>query len=70
MSTPRDREELILNPVTGKLDMVRSFNVDRIVTSGYNAAGTPRVTYDIASHSFIDAQFEVVCDLNGNVVSI
>lgn len=70
MSTPRDKDELVLNPVTGELDMVRKFNEDRIVTAKLNAAGQPRKIWDPASNTFIDDGPAVVVDNNGNVVVV
>lgn len=67
---PSDREELVLNPTTGKLDMVRIFNPDRIITHERNAAGTKLMTYDYASGTHIEAGPEVVVDQYGNVVTV
>lgn len=65
----RDKDELILNPVTGKLDMIRKFNPDRIVVSEYNAAGGQRVAWNVASSSWVEDGPVVVIDNNGNVVT-
>lgn len=67
---PSDREELSLNPITGKLDLVRQFNPDRIVTAERNSAGTKFATFDKASETFLDDGPRVVIDLNGNVVTM
>jgi hypothetical protein len=69
MSSPKDREELVLNPITGKLDVVRIFNPDRIVTAERNSAGHRFQTWDAASGTFIDDAPVVVIDNNGNVVT-
>lgn len=73
MATPKrpaDREELSLNPVTKKLDLVRTFNPDRILTHERNAAGTLLTTYDSASQTHIEAGPDVVVDQYGNVVTV
>lgn len=67
---PSDRDELVLNPITGKLDVVRIFNPDRIVTAQRNAAGTIQTTYDRASQTYIDDGPRVVIDNDGNVVTM
>ena len=69
MST-RDKDSLVLNPITGELDFVRIFNENRIVTSEYNAAGSRRMTYDSFSGTHVDDGPIVVVDNNGNVVVI
>ncbi len=67
---PADKEELVINPTTGKLDVVRIFNPDRILTHERNAAGTKLMTYDYASQTHIEAGPEIVVDQNGNVVTV
>lgn len=64
-----DNDEAIINPFTGELDMVRNFNVNRIVTNSFNQAGNPLVIYDPLSGLYLDAGPSVVVDINGNVVS-
>jgi len=67
---PTDDDELVLNPITKKLDMVRNFNADRIVTATLNQAGQPRMTFDVASNSQIPDGPTVVIDNDGNVVTV
>lgn len=70
LKRPSDREELSLNPITKKLDLVRQFNPDRIITHERNVAGTLLSTYDYASDSHIIAGPDVVVDQYGNVVTV
>jgi hypothetical protein len=70
MSLVKDKEKYVLNPITGELDLVLVFNEDRIITADYNAAGSPFVTYDIYSNSFIMDYDQVVVDEEGNIVSL
>lgn len=66
----RDKDSLILNPITGELDFVRIFNENRIIVSEYNAAGSRRMTYDAFSGTHLDDGPIVVVDNNGNVVVV
>jgi hypothetical protein len=66
---PADREELVINPTTGKLDVVRIFDPNRIVTHERNAAGTKLMTWDAASQTFIEDGPDIVIDQYGNVVT-
>lgn len=68
--TVKDKETVLFNPITGKLDMSLKFNPDRIVTNERNAAGTLLMTYDPASGLFIHADPTIVTDNNGNVVVV
>lgn len=69
-SRPADREELVLNPVTGKLDVVSQFNPNRIVTAERNSAGHKFVTYDFQTGQYLEDGPRVVVDGNGNVVTM
>lgn len=69
MSSPKDKEELVLNPITGKLDIVKTFNPDRIITAQRNAAGQKFMTWDVASESFIEDGPRIITDEEGNVVT-
>jgi hypothetical protein len=69
-NSPRDKEELVLNPITGQLDVVRNFNSDRIVTAQRNSAGHIFHTWDPAYGVFLEDGPRVVIDNNGNVVTI
>jgi hypothetical protein len=66
----KDKTAIDFNPITGKLDLVRKFNADRIVTNERNAAGTMLVTYDLASATYIEQDPLVVTDNEGNVVVV
>ena len=66
----KDKTSYEYNFDTEKVDIVKKFNVDRIVTVEYNAAGTKNMTYDQASGTHINEGFQVVTDENGNVVVI
>jgi len=70
MSTTRDREKFVLNPITGELDLVLVFNENRIITAQYNMAGAPYYTYDAYSNTFIPDGPKVVVDNDGNVVVV
>jgi hypothetical protein len=65
---PADREELSLNPITKKLDLVRQFNPDRIVTANRNSAGHKFQTYDVQTNNYLEDGPRVVIDNDGNVV--
>ena len=66
---PADREELVLNPVTGELDVVRIFDPNRIVTAQRNSAGHKFQTYDVQTGTYLEDGPRVVIDNNGNVVT-
>lgn len=68
--TVKDKETILFNPITGKLDMALKFNPDRIVTNERNSAGTLLMTYDSASGLFIPMDPVVVTDNEGNVVVV
>lgn len=67
---PSDRDELVLNPITGKLDMVRIFNPDRIVTCERNSAGHKFQTFDVQTQNYLEDGPRVVIDQYGNVVTM
>jgi hypothetical protein len=64
----KDKEELVLNPVTKKLDTVRSFNENRIVTHEKNSVGNPLVMFDPVAAAYVSLDFLTVTDNDGNVV--
>lgn len=68
MKKPRDVDSLVLNPVTGKLDMVRTFDPDRILTHSKNQAGNKLVHFDPESGLYLAGEDQIVTDENGNVV--
>lgn len=68
--TVKDKETILFNPITGKLDMALKFNPDRIVTNERNAAGTMLMTYDPASGMHIPSDPAIVTDNAGNVVVV
>lgn len=70
ISRPADREELVLNPITGKLDVVTQFNPNRIVTCERNSAGHKFQTYDVQTGTYLEDGPRVVIDMNGNVVTM
>ena len=67
---PVDDMDFELNPTTGELDLFTDFNTNRILTSDMIHTGSIRVTYDLASASFIADNPVVVIDNNGNVVNV
>jgi len=69
MADPRDKIQYVFNPFTGKLEAVKTFNADRIVTNSLNGAGHPRLIWDAASSSFIADGPDIVVDNDGNVVT-
>lgn len=68
--TVKDKETILFNPITGKLDMALKFNPDRIVCNERNSAGTLLMTYEPSSGLFIPMDPVVVTDNNGNVVVV
>jgi len=68
--SPKDREDIVLNALTGKLDVVVKFNPDRILTHQYNAAGNKNMIYDPASNTHIEMDPQIVFDNLGNVVVV
>lgn len=65
----KDKEVVLFNPITGKLDMAIKFNPDRIVTHTANQAGNPLVIYDPSSGLYLPMDALVVTDSDGNVVT-
>lgn len=68
--TVKDKETILFNPITGKLDLALKFNPDRIVTNERNSAGHLLMTYDAASGLFILNDPLIVTDNEGNVVVV
>jgi hypothetical protein len=68
-ASPKDKQLLLVNPVTGKLDLVVKFNPDRIVTSQLNTAGGARVVWNPETSSYVSDGATVVIDNEGNVVT-
>jgi hypothetical protein len=64
----KDKQKFVFNPLTGNFDLVLKFNEDQIVTSDYNAAGSPFLTYDLLSDSYINDYDQPVVDEEGNLV--
>lgn len=60
--TVKDFEKILLNYFTGKFDLALAFNSDRVLTSGYDSAGHPRVDAVGASTD------DVMTDNLGNVM--
>ena len=54
MADPKDKIQFVFNPFTGKLDAVKQFNPDRIVTASLNSAGSPRLVWDPVSSTFVE----------------
>lgn len=72
MSSPKDKDELVINPITGKLDTVRTFNPDRIVVAQRNSAGRVFKTVEVYNSKeiiFLEDCPQIVTDNNGNVVT-
>jgi hypothetical protein len=65
----KDKQELVLNPITGKLDMVQIFNENRIVTHSNFSTGNQLQIYDPKSGAFVDMGFLIVTDEEGNVIT-
>lgn len=68
-ASPKDKQILIINPVTGQLTPAIKFNPDRIVTAQLNSAGQPRVIWNPATSSYVEDGATVVIDNNGDVVT-
>lgn len=68
--TVKDKETILFNPITGKLDMALKFNPDRIVTHERSSTGYMLMNYDPASGTHILADPAIVTDNNGNVVVV
>lgn len=69
MSSPKDKQELVLNPATGQLDVINKFNSDRILTHSNNASGNPLMIYDPFLDSYQEMGDLIVTDNQGNVVT-
>jgi hypothetical protein len=67
-SKNKDKLKVEFNPITGKFDLVRVFNPNRIITHENNAAGYPLMTYDGRSGQHIAMDPLIVTDEDGNVV--
>ena len=65
----RDKIQAILNPFSKKLDMVRIFNPNRIITAELNADASPRVVWSTVSNSWIPDGPTIITDDDGNVVT-
>ena len=65
----KDKLKYEFNAITGKFDLVSEFNPDRIITHSFNMAGSPLITYDARSGTYIDMGPLVVTDNQGNVVT-
>lgn len=63
----KDKDELVLNPITGQLDMIRKFNPDRIITHQFNDTGGPLTVTDQQNNILNLGPLPVV-DNNGNLV--
>lgn len=70
MASPKDKQELVLNPVTGQLDTVQKFNVDRIITHSCFPTGYKLKMYDPESGAYVESDDLEVTDSNGNLVVI
>lgn len=68
--TPKDKKSLELNPTTGELDLVKSFNTDRILMAENNAAGNKRMIYDPMAPGFIEDGPVEITDSNGNIITV
>ena len=74
MATPtttmaRDKDEAVINPFTGQLDMVRNFEPNRVITHSCNPAGNPLTVYDPVSGAYFAADDSVVTDNQGNLIT-
>jgi len=67
MSSPRDKDEAIINPFTGQLDFVRTFNPDRIISHTHSASGEE--FFDSSEGPLNLMGPFIVFDSNGNVVT-
>ena len=68
MSSPKDKDIEVFNPLSGKFDTVRKFNPDRLISHQLNPAGNPLMEYDIISGTYYEAGPQLVFDEEGNVV--
>lgn len=66
----KDKTGLDFNYITGRLDLVRKFNPDRIVTNERNSAGSMNCTFDPGSGQFIDLGPQIVTDNEGHVIVV
>lgn len=66
---PHDKEEQVINPLTGEFDTVRIFDPNRILTSEYIHTGSIRAVYDTASATYVQDNPVIVIDNHGNVVT-
>lgn len=70
MASPKDKQELVLNPVTGKLDTINKFNENRILTHNRTSTGSPLKLYDPDMGAYIEMGDLIVTDEDGNVVVV
>ena len=70
MATPKDKQELVLNPITGQLDTVQKFNVDRVITHSCSSTGYALKLYDPESGAYADMDDLEITDSNGNLVVV
>lgn len=64
----KDKQELVLNPITGKLDMVQIFNENRVVTHSLNQAGNKLQLLDPLTGVFMEMGDLIVTDNEGNII--
>ncbi len=66
----KDKIKFEFNPITGELDMVSEFNVNRIVTHELTPLANKIQWFDPVTSSYYNADSQIVTDGNGNVVVI
>ena len=69
-TTAKDKQELVLNPTTGKLDTINKFNEDRILTHSRSSTGSKLKLFDPETNSYVDMGDLIITDENGNVVVV
>ncbi len=67
---PKDKLKYEVNAITGELDLVSEFNVNKIITHKLTPFATPRMDYDPVQGVYYEADDGIVTDSNGNLVVI
>ena len=70
MSKVKDKKKMVINPITGKVDVVAEFNTSKIITHSKNQMGNDIVFFDPNFNIYVPADDMVVTDNEGNVVSL
>lgn len=70
VKTVKDFEKILINYITGKLDLAIEFNANRIVTHERGITGRPLMDYDAALDRHVVAGPRAITDNDGNVIVV